>query len=78
MQDALITAKVKGMFMQQELFGDKDISAMGIKVETVDGVVTLSGSADNKDQATNAEKIAKSVMGVKEVKSDVKIVESTN
>jgi hyperosmotically inducible protein len=67
---------VKGMFIQEKLFGDKDIAAITIKVETVDGVVSLSGTADNKQQADNAIKLAKSVKGVKDVKSTIEI--STN
>ena len=71
--DTLITAKVKGMFIQQKLFGDKDVAAMTIQVETNNGVVTLGGTADNQAQADNAVKIAKTVSGVKEVKSNIKI-----
>lgn len=72
--DTLITAKIKGMFIQQKLFGDVDISAMAINVETNNGVVTLSGKADNQTQVDNAITIAKSVTGVKSVKSTVQIV----
>lgn len=74
--DAYITSKVKGMFIQQKLFGDKDVAAMTIKVETQDGVVSLSGNADNQDQIDNAIKIAKAVVGVKDVKSSVNISNS--
>lgn len=73
LKDDIITAKIKGLYIQQKLFGDKDVAAMGIKVETNDGVVTLSGSADNQVQADNAVSIAKSVAGVKEVKSNIKV-----
>lgn len=76
--DALITAKVKGAFLQQKLFENKDIAAMGIKVETNDGVVSLSGTADNQKQIDNAIKIAKSVSGVKEVNSIVQIANNLN
>jgi len=61
------------MFIQQKLFGDKDVAAISIIVETNDGVVSLSGTADNQHQINNAIKIAKSIKGVKEVKSIVKI-----
>jgi len=72
-EDAVITAKVKGMFIQQKLFGDKDISAITISVETNNGVVSLSGTSDSQQEINNAIKIAKSVKGVKEVKSTIKI-----
>jgi len=71
--DSFITAKIKGKFIQQKLFGDKDISAMNIIVETNNGVVTLSGTADDQNQIDNAIKIAKSVSGVKSVKSIIKL-----
>jgi osmotically-inducible protein OsmY len=61
------------MFIQKKLFGDKDIAAMSIKVETNNGTVTLSGEADNKEQVNNAISIAKSVTGVIQVKSSVSI-----
>jgi hyperosmotically inducible protein len=71
--DSVITAKVKGMFIQQKLFGDKDISAMTIKVETNNGIVSLSGTANDQQQIDNAIKISKSIKGVKEVKSTIKV-----
>ena len=71
--DMAITAKVKGKFMEQKLFTDKDISALGISVETINGVVHLDGTVDNSLQADNAVKIAKSVSGVKSVESRIKI-----
>lgn len=76
LNDSLITAKVKGMFIQQKLFGDKDVAAMSISVETNNGVVTLSGTADNQEQITNAINMAKKIAGVKEVKSTVTVSNS--
>ncbi len=69
--DSMITAKIKGKYLQKKLFADKDVAAFTITVETTDGIVTLSGKADNQEQINNAIKIAKSVHGVKQVKSDV-------
>jgi hyperosmotically inducible protein len=71
--DTAITAKVKGLFIKEQLFGKKDIAATSISVETVDGVVTLSGNADSQAQADNAVKLAKSVHGVKSVESRIEI-----
>lgn len=76
LKDTFITAKVKGMFIQQELFGKQDIAAMGITVETNNGIVSLSGTANNETEAHNAVKLAKKVAGVKEVKSSIKISSS--
>ena len=72
-KDTTITAKVKSLFMQKKIFGDKDIAAITISVETNNGVVSLSGTADNQAQIDNAIKIAKSVKGVKDVKSTVTV-----
>jgi hyperosmotically inducible protein len=71
MADAFITAKIKGSFIQQKLFGDKDIASINISVETNDGIVSLSGFADNQKQISNAIIIAKAVVGVKDVKSTI-------
>lgn len=71
--DALITAKINGIFLQKKLFGNVDVAAITIKVETNDGVVSLSGTADNQRQIDNAIKLAKSINGVKDVQSTVKI-----
>ena len=75
--DMLITSKIKGLYIQEKLFGDKDISAMSIHVETKNGDVYLTGTSDNQKQADNAIIIAKSVSGVKSVKSDIKVNNTT-
>lgn len=71
--DAMITAKVKGMFIQKKLFSDADVAAMSINVDTSNGVVTLSGTADNQEQINNAVNIARTVKGVTDVKNTVVI-----
>jgi hyperosmotically inducible protein len=72
MTDAYITAKVKGILIREKLFGDKDIAALGMSVETKDGVVYLTGHIDNKAQVKNAIKVLEGVTGVKKVVYDVK------
>lgn len=74
--DSLITAKIKSLFIQQKLFGETDVSVMSINVETNNGIVLLSGTADNQMQIDNAIQLSKSVSGVKEVKSTIKIIHS--
>jgi hyperosmotically inducible protein len=75
--DALITAKVNGVFLQKKLFGNVDVAAITIKVETNNGIVSLSGTADNQRQIDNAINIAKSIAGVKDVHSTITL-NSTN
>ncbi|MGE3318227.1 MAG: BON domain-containing protein [Candidatus Berkiella sp.] len=76
--DTSITANVKSAFLKEKLFGDADVSAFTISVETKDGVVHLTGTADNQTQSENAVKLAKGVEGVKDVMNDVKIKVTTN
>lgn len=71
--DTMITAKVKGEFIKEKLFGDKDVSAWTIDVETNNGIVTLTGSAETKDQVKNAIKLAQATSGVAQVRYRVKI-----
>jgi len=71
--DTIITAKVKGLFLRDKLFTNKDISVTSVKVETKNGVVHLTGTADSATEVKNAVKAAKTVKGVKKVKSYIKI-----
>lgn len=71
MADILITSQIKTLFIKEKLFGNKDISAMHVSVETKNGIVYLSGSVDNAVQAENAVKFAQSVRGVVRVESSI-------
>ncbi|CAK7050220.1 MAG: hypothetical protein DELT_01010 [Desulfovibrio sp.] len=64
LDDAAITAKVKGKFV-----GQKGLDSLDIKVVTVDGSVTLMGDVDNSSQIGVAEDVAKQVDGVKRVEN---------
>jgi hyperosmotically inducible protein len=73
MSDTVITAKVKGIYVREKLFGDKDIAVMGVSVETTNGIVYLTGTVETKTEADNAVKYAKSVKGVKKVVSKLEV-----
>ena len=73
LSDVLVTAKVKGAFVREKLFGDKPTSVTGVKVETKEGVVYLTGTVRSEAEAKNAEKVAKSVTGVKKVESAISV-----
>jgi osmotically-inducible protein OsmY len=60
--DASITAQVK-----MSLLYHRSTSALNTKVETKDGVVTLSGKAANAAEIELAGKLAKDINGVKDV-----------
>jgi osmotically-inducible protein OsmY len=62
--DATITAKVK-----TALIAAPDLSGLAIDVDTVQNVVTLNGTVASDDARTRAERIAKEVEGVREVKN---------
>jgi hyperosmotically inducible protein len=70
-KDSYITAKVKGSFVREKLFGDKSVDVSGVSVETKDGVVYLSGTADTEAQINTAISLAKKIKGVTDVQSTV-------
>ncbi|MBS0288872.1 MAG: BON domain-containing protein [Proteobacteria bacterium] len=73
LSDSEITAKVKEKFIEEKLFGKEKISAMGLHVRTKNGVVTLKGKVANNDEVDTAVKLTKSVEGVKDVVSKIKV-----
>lgn len=73
MTDTYITAKVKGKFVREKLFGDKEVPVTRINVETKNGTVYLTGTVDSKKEAENAVKLAKSIEGVKKVEAKLDV-----
>lgn len=73
LDDSYLTAKIKGVFVREKLFGDKKISVFSINVETKNGIVYLTGTADTEGQLDTAISLARSVEGVKQVQSKVKV-----
>ena len=66
--DSVVTAKVKG-----ELATDKQTSAIKIGVDTIGGVVTLSGTVPTDTEKSKAEEIAKKTDGVKRVVNKISV-----
>ena len=64
--DTTITAKVKSA-----LLGDDAVKSFEISVQTVKGVVQLSGFVDTSDQKSAAAKDAYSISGVKDVHNNL-------
>ena len=60
--DAAITTKVKA-----KLFDESILRGFSISVDTFKGEVTLTGAVDSDSQRKRAEKIARSVTGVRGV-----------
>jgi osmotically-inducible protein OsmY len=66
--DAAITTKVKSA-----MIADKEVSAYSISVETIKGVVHLTGTADTRSEADKAGTIARGVAGVKAVVNKIQV-----
>ena len=64
--DATITTQVKARFAD-----NPNVSALSIRVETLNGVVQLAGFAKVPAERENAEIIARRVSGVKDVVNDI-------
>ena len=66
--DAAITTAVKARFID-----NKDVDALSIKVETLNGTVMLSGFAKNVAEKNAAEAVTRRVDGVKFVKNEITV-----
>ncbi|MBP6251577.1 MAG: BON domain-containing protein [Rubrivivax sp.] len=64
--DATLTTRVKAKFAE-----DQTVSALAISVETLNGVVQLSGFAKSVTERVLAEKLARETSGVKSVRNDI-------
>lgn len=64
--DSAVTTKVKAKFAE-----DKTVSAMAIKVDTMKGVVQLSGFAKSQEERMIAERLARDTNGVTSVRNDI-------
>lgn len=67
-RDGWITSKVKLAVLRA-----KDLKSAEIHVETIAGVVRLTGEVDNQKQAARVVQLAERVQGVKSVDSKLKI-----
>jgi osmotically-inducible protein OsmY len=68
MRDTKITAKVKVALHEDKVTEDSDIH-----VDTVAGVVTLSGHVPSPDAAARAEQLARQTEGVREVNNKLRV-----
>lgn len=64
--DSAITTAVKARFVD-----NKVVDAASISVETLNGVVMLSGFAKSADEKTSAETVTRKVNGVKDVRNQI-------
>jgi len=66
--DTEITAKVKAT-----IFAEPGLRSLQISVDTVKGVVTLTGSADSKASSDRIEALAAAVAGVNDVENKLQV-----
>lgn len=71
--DVTIGTRVKTRLAQ-----DKDVSAMRINVDTLNGTVQLSGFATTEAEKAKAGQLARSVPEVKEVRNNIVVRAATN
>ena len=64
--DSAITTEIKSRFI-----GNSHINAASITVETMNGNVVLNGFAKNSTEMNVAERLAREVDGVREVKNQI-------
>jgi len=64
MDDTAITTKVKAA-----IFAEPGLKTLQISVDTIKGVVTLSGSVDSRSNSDRAKELAGAVAGVKDVEN---------
>jgi osmotically-inducible protein OsmY len=69
--DGWIAWKVRGRLLVKG-----NVSAATTKVSVTDGVVTLTGTADNEAQKTLTEVYAKEIEGVKSVRNEIVVMET--
>lgn len=68
--DSVITTKVKA-----SILNEPTLTSSEIKVETLKGVVQLSGFVKTQESIDKADDVAKKVNGVKSVKNDIQLKE---
>lgn len=71
MDDAEITAKVKAA-----VFSEPGLKTLKISVDTVKGVVTLTGSVESQSSFDRVKALAEAVAGVKEVENHLQVIPS--
>lgn len=64
--DTAITSDIKAKYA-----ADRDVAATSIRVETLNGVVQLSGFAKSQAEKEKAADIARQARGVKSIRNDI-------
>lgn len=62
--------------MKEKLFGRKNVPVTHVHVETNNGIVYLSGTVENREQAIDAAQLARSIPEVTNVISRIEVTNS--
>lgn len=71
MDDLTVSAKVKAALIREP-----DLPALSINVDTTENVVTLSGTVQSQEVSARAERAARAVEGVKQVRNKLAVKRS--
>lgn len=72
-QDLYISGKLMGLFLKEKYFGDHPDTFKSIDFETNDGVVYLTGTVKNPQDAVQAMKLVQGVSDIRRVVSKIAI-----
>jgi len=61
--------------VKRKLANDPTVKGGALEVDVKDGVVTIKGSVDYEKQKVKAERLAKKVSGVKQVKNELAVAQ---
>ena len=67
-EDAAIATEI-----ERRLTDDRDVNAQNVRIDTRDGVVTLTGRVPGDDAKQRAETVAATVPGVAEVRNEITV-----
>ena len=71
--DAAITTEIKGSLLKIQLVNDADYNTWDVHIETLHGVVLLTGHVKNEEDKNKVIDVAKAISGVKGVFDQITI-----
>jgi hyperosmotically inducible protein len=72
-KDAYLTAKIKGAYVREKLFGNKPINLINITIVSKNGLVRLTGVVDSAAKKQEAIKLVREINGVKRVEPHIDV-----
>jgi len=69
--DTIITSRLRGVYVREKVY--QESAPANVNIETKDGVVYITGTVENAEQARQVMELAKAIPNVKRVESKVSI-----